>query len=73
MTATLDDGRQLRFATTDATGDPARPLGEDAVIAKAKGLLDAAGCRADAAEALIDAALALSDTDDLNTFLERLP
>lgn len=73
LNATLNDGSQLRFAATDATGDPARPLSAEAVIAKARGLMDAAGMEANATGTLIEATLALPDADDLDSFLQCLP
>lgn len=73
LTATLNDGSQLCFAVTDATGDPARPLGEDAVIAKAQMLLAAAGLQSDAIDALVGATMALAETGDPKPFLECLP
>lgn len=68
----LQDGRQRRFSVPDALGDPARPLTDDAIIAKARALLDAAGSRQDAAD-VIAAGLSLADWPDMTRFSASLP
>jgi 2-methylcitrate dehydratase PrpD len=56
---TLADGTILRETVPDALGDPENPLAEDAVLAKARMLMESAGVMR--AEAVIAAALALAD------------
>lgn len=73
LTAQFEDGSRLRFETQDASGDPARPLDDKAIRAKAATLLAAADLEAGAIDALIEATLALPETDDLEPFLRRLP
>ena len=56
---TLTDGTVLRETVPDALGDPENPLPEDAILAKARMLMESAGVMR--AEAVIAAALALAD------------
>jgi 2-methylcitrate dehydratase PrpD len=59
---TLTDGRNLSTLITDATGDPARSLGEDAVRAKFHRLTDPV-IGHDAAKSLASSALAATTND----------
>jgi 2-methylcitrate dehydratase PrpD len=56
---TLADGTTLREAVPDALGDPENPLAEDAILAKARMLMEHAGVMR--ADGVIAAALALAD------------
>jgi len=60
-TAVLDDGTRLRAEIPDALGDPENPLCEDAVEAKARTLMEAAGVAPERASALVAAARALGE------------
>lgn len=62
---TLRDGRRLHAALRDTLGDPARPLSPDAVQAKARMLMAAAGWPAARTEAAIAACAALPAAPDL--------
>jgi 2-methylcitrate dehydratase PrpD len=59
VTVTLADGSTLREAVPDALGDPENPLAEDAILGKARMLMESAGVTR--ADAVIAAALALID------------
>jgi 2-methylcitrate dehydratase PrpD len=59
VTVTLADGTTLHEAVPDALGDPENPLAEDAILAKARMLMESAGVTR--ADAVIAAALALAD------------
>lgn len=61
LTVTLRDGRRFAAETDQALGDPAKPLDETAVVAKARGLLALGQVDADQGEALIAACLALPE------------
>jgi 2-methylcitrate dehydratase PrpD len=56
---TLADGETLRESVPDALGDPENPLAEDAILAKARMLMESAGVAR--ADGVIVAALALAD------------
>ncbi|WP_137177073.1 MmgE/PrpD family protein [Roseomonas sp. AR75] len=57
----LEDGTMLRESVADALGDPENPLAEEAILGKARMLMDSAGVDAQRAEAVIATAFALLD------------
>ncbi|WP_237213617.1 MmgE/PrpD family protein [Falsiroseomonas oryziterrae] len=59
VTVTLTDGAVLREAVPDALGDPENPLSEDAILTKARMLMESAGVARP--DAVIAAALALAE------------
>lgn len=61
LTVTLGDGRCLTAETTQALGDPGKPLGEAAVVAKARKLLALGEVDPSQGEALIAACLSLPE------------
>lgn len=58
---TLDDGSVRREQRDDALGDPEMPLDEQALVAKARMLLEASGYPAARSQAMIAACLSLRD------------
>ena len=61
VTVELDDGSTVTEAVADALGDSENPLGQEAVIAKCRGLLNEARISAPLADRLISQALALAE------------
>jgi hypothetical protein len=57
---TLTTGETLSRSVSDAWGDSENPISDDALFAKARALMAAAGLAADRADALVDAALGLA-------------
>jgi 2-methylcitrate dehydratase PrpD len=60
VTITLTTGETLSRSVSDAWGDSENPISDDALFAKARALMAAAGLAADRADALVDAALGLA-------------
>jgi 2-methylcitrate dehydratase PrpD len=67
---TLADGATLREAVDDALGDPENPLMEDAVLGKARMLMESAGV---APDGIVAAALALADGAPVGRLNDALP
>jgi 2-methylcitrate dehydratase PrpD len=60
VTVTLADGATLSHSVADAWGDSENPISDDALFAKARALMQAAGLAPDQAETIITAALDLA-------------
>ncbi len=73
ITVTLTDGQTRRFAAADATGDPARPMTEAAILAKAISLMEAAGIDARGIGPIIDTTMGLPDAGDMAAFRHSMP
>ncbi|MEM8853295.1 MAG: MmgE/PrpD family protein [Pseudomonadota bacterium] len=72
LTVALKDGRVLTADVPDALGDPENPLPEAMLLEKAHALLRHAGVDQGAAEDLVDAALALTDSPHLTALSAAL-
>jgi 2-methylcitrate dehydratase PrpD len=70
VSVTLGDGTVLREAVPDALGDPENPLAEDAILAKARMLMESAAV---APDAIIAAALALAEGAPVARLNDALP
>jgi len=71
VTVTLADGAVLRHAVPDALGDPENPLAEEAILAKARMLMESAGVARP--DAVIAAALALAEGAPASHLNDALP
>lgn len=73
LTLTLKDGQSLQATISDALGDPANPLDEEKIIAKARMLMTAAGARPADQDRAIAAAFDLAGGAPVTAFLDCLP
>lgn len=67
------DGQRITAEVQDAWGDPEAPMTQAQIIAKAETLMSAAGIAADQCHQLIEATLALPQSDSLDHWVELLP
>lgn len=67
------DGERLEAEVADALGDPENPLGEEALVDKARLLMGSAGIDPAPVEAAVAAALALPGAGDLSALARHLP
>jgi hypothetical protein len=72
LSVVLQGGQQLQFQQNHALGDPEWPMSDEAVQAKALGLLEAAGLAAPQAQALVAQTLALPGSADLGPWWAQL-
>ena len=72
LSVALQDGQQLQFQQNHALGDPECPMSDEAVRAKALGLMEAAGLAAPLAQALVAQTRALPDSEDLGLWWAQL-
>ncbi|MEO0680541.1 MAG: MmgE/PrpD family protein, partial [Pseudomonadota bacterium] len=70
--ARLTSGAALRAEAPDALGDPDNPISQDALIAKARALIEDGGRSPAQADRLIEAALALPKGGALRAFAAAL-
>lgn len=68
----LHGGQVLNFRQDHAPGDPELPLSTEAICAKARGLLQAAGWTEENAQVLVDRTVALPVSRDLNAWWPHL-
>ena len=70
--ATLKDGRTVRAAVTDALGDPANPVDEARVVAKARELMSAAGFVTERIDGIVSACARLATGGTLDALTQHL-